>query len=82
MVHITSFHPLSCASGDVDHSVVMFCVLFSLQQYVDEYEQEKFNYGERVKAYQNSPAYRQWLEMKQQGNVIFKELMMAINNFC
>lgn len=37
------------------------------QQYVDEYEQEKFNYGERVKAYQNSPAYRQWLEMKQQA---------------
>lgn len=37
------------------------------QPYLEEYEAEKANYAEQMKVYRNSPAYKRWLELKQQG---------------
>lgn len=37
------------------------------QPYFEEYEAEKASYTEQMKAYRNSPAYKRWLELKQQG---------------
>ena len=37
------------------------------QPYFEEYEQEKAVYNEQLKAYRNSPAYKRWLDAKQQG---------------
>ena len=37
------------------------------QPYHDEYEAEKAVYAENMKAYRSSPAYKRWLELKQQG---------------
>ena len=37
------------------------------QPYHDEYEAEKAVYVEQMKAYRSSPAYKRWLELKQQG---------------
>ena len=37
------------------------------QPYFEEYEAEKANYTEQMKVYRNSPAYKRWLELKQQG---------------
>ena len=37
------------------------------QPYFEEYEAEKAVYVEQVKRYKNSPAYKKWMEAKQQG---------------
>lgn len=37
------------------------------QPYFEEYEQEKAVYNEQMKVYRNSPAYKRWLDAKQQG---------------
>ena len=37
------------------------------QPFFEEYEAEKAIYTEQLKAYRNSPAYKRWLEVKQQG---------------
>ena len=37
------------------------------QPFFDEYEREKAIYNEQMKVYKNSPAYRRWIEAKQQG---------------
>ena len=42
------------------------------QPYHDEYEAEKAVYLEQMKAYRSSPAYKRWLELKQQGMSIVK----------
>ena len=41
------------------------------QPYVDEYETEKVRYTEQMKIYRSSPAYKRWLELKQQGLGLF-----------
>ena len=40
------------------------------QPYFEEYEQEKAVYNEQLKAYRNSPAYKRWLDAKQQGTCV------------
>ena len=39
------------------------------QPFFDEYEHEKAIYTEQMKAYKNSPAYKRWIEVKQQGGL-------------
>lgn len=41
------------------------------QPYVDEYESEKVVYNEQMKVYRSSPAYKRWLELKQQGTHVY-----------
>ena len=37
------------------------------QPFFDEYEAEKIVYAEQMKMYKSSPAYKRWMEAKQQG---------------
>jgi len=43
------------------------------QPYFEEYEQEKAVYNEQMKVYRNSPAYKRWLDAKQQAEQVARE---------
>jgi SWI/SNF-related matrix-associated actin-dependent regulator of chromatin subfamily E protein 1 len=47
------------------------------QPYHDEYEAEKAVYVEQMKAYRSSPAYKRWLELKQQAEQANREAAAA-----
>lgn len=47
------------------------------QPFHDEYDAEKAVYAEQMKVYRNSPAYKRWLELKQQAEQANREAAAA-----